>query len=257
MAVRREVDGVVAVLTLDRPQALNAINEEVLASLEEAIPALSEDDRVGAIVLTGAGGKAFAAGADISQFPHLTPHSAGAFAERAHALFERLATSPKPTVAAIDGYCLGGGLELALACDLRLASHRSQFGQPEVNLGLIPGWGGTQRLTRLVGPGWAAQLILTGERIDAETALRIGLVNELLAPEDLMPRALQLATRLGRGARQAVALAKAAIRAAGATSLAEGLRFETALWQLAFTTEDAREGVDAFLNKRAPNFRGR
>ncbi len=257
MALLQERRGSVAVLTFHRPESLNALNQETLQELEEALDAIESDDAIGAVVLTGAGERAFVAGADISQFPYLDVWMAGHFAERALALFRRIETSPKPSIAAVNGFCLGGGAELSLSCDIRLASENARFGQPEINLGIIPGWGGTQRLQRLVGPGWARQMILSGEMIDAQTALRIGLVNEVLPQPALLDRAVALGERIGGRARRAVALAKQAILRGQDMPLEDGIKYETAMWQLVFETEDRKEGVAAFLEKRDAKFTGR
>lgn len=257
MVLEKEIRGAVAVLRFNRPDAMNAINEEVLAALDDALDQVAADDRVGAVVLTGAGDRAFVAGADITQFPTLDIASAGRFAERALRLFQRIELSSKPFIAAIHGFCLGGGCELALSCDIRLASEGARLGQPEVNLGIIPGWGGTQRLQRVVGPGWARQIVLSGEMVDARTAERIGLVNAVLPADQLLDRALDLGQRIGGRARRAVALAKEAMLRGAQMPLEEGLRYETAMWQLCFATEDRVEGVAAFLEKRPARFTGR
>ena len=257
LALLQERRGAVAVLTFNRPEALNALNQDTLRELGEALDAIENDDQVGAIVFTGAGERAFVAGADISQFPHLDVWSAGAFAERTLALFHRIELSPKPSIVAVNGFCLGGGVELSLSCDIRLASENARFGQPEINLGIIPGWGGTQRLQRLVGPGWAKQMILSGEMIDAQTALRIGFVNEVLPQADLLDRAVALGERIGGRARKAVELAKQAMVRGQDMPLQDGLKYETAMWQLVFETEDRKEGVSAFLEKREAKFQGR
>ncbi len=257
MALLQERRGSVAILTFNRPESLNALNQEALREFEQAVDAIEHDDEVGAMVLTGAGDRAFVAGADISQFTHLDLWTSGAFAERTLALFRRIEVSPKPSIVAVNGFCLGGGVELSLSCDIRLASENAKFGQPEINLGIIPGWGGTQRLQRVVGPGWARQMILSGEMVDAQTALRIGLVNEVLPRELLLDRAVALAERIGGRARKAVALAKQAILRGQGMPLEDGLKYETAMWQLAFETEDCKEGVAAFLEKREAKFKGR
>ena len=257
MALLQERRGSVAILTFNRPEALNALNQETLLELEQALDAIEHDEEIGAVVLTGAGERAFVAGADISQFPHLDLWSAGAFAERTLSLFRRIEISPKPSIVAVNGFCLGGGVELSLSCDIRLASENARFGQPEINLGIIPGWGGTQRLQRLVGPGWARQMILSGEMIDAQTALRIGLVNEVLPQAALLDRAVALGERIGGRARKAVALAKQAILYGQDVPLEDGIKYETAMWQLVFETEDRKEGVGAFLEKREARFKGR
>ncbi len=257
MALLQERRGPVAILTFDRPEALNALNQELLHELDQALVEVEKDDAVGAIVLTGSGDRSFVAGADISEFPSLDVWAAGSFAERTLSIFRRIEMSPKPSIAAVNGFCLGGGMELALSCDIRLAAENARFGQPEINLGIIPGWGGTQRLGRLVGPGWVKQLILSGDMIDAQTAMRIGLVNEVHPQAALLDRAVALAERIGGRARKAVALAKQAIQRGQDMPLEDGIKYETAMWQLVFETEDRKEGVAAFLEKRAANFKGR
>ncbi|MDA8343852.1 MAG: enoyl-CoA hydratase-related protein [Thermaerobacter sp.] len=257
MALLRERRGAVEIVTFNRPEALNALNRQTFEELEAALDEIERDDAVGAMVFTGAGEKSFVAGADIRQFVDLDVWTSGEFAERTLRLFRRIEESPKPSIAAVNGFCLGGGVEFSLSCDVRIGAENARFGQPEVNLGIIPGWGGTQRLQRLVGPGWARQLILTGDMIDAQTALRIGLINELLPQPQLLERAVQIAQRMGGRARRAVALAKQAIQRGAEMPLAEGLKYETAMWQIAFESEDRREGVGAFLEKREPKFKGR
>lgn len=257
MPLLRERRGAVEIVTFNRPEAMNALNRQTLEELEGAVEEIARDDAVGAVVFTGTGPKAFVAGADINQFVDLDVFTAGEFAERTLGIFRRVEESQKPSIAAVNGFCLGGGVEFSLSCDLRIASENARFGQPEVNLGIIPGWGGTQRLQRLVGPGWARQLILTGDMIDAQTALRIGLVNEVLPQETLLERAVEIAERMGGRARRAVALSKQAILRGAEMSLIDGLKFETAMWQLSFGTEDRKEGVAAFLEKRKPKFTGR
>ncbi len=257
MALLRERRDAVEIITFNRPDALNALNRETFEELEDALDAVGRDEQVGALVFTGAGPKAFVAGADIRQFVDLDVWTAGEFAERTLRLLRRIEEFPKPSVAAVNGFCLGGGMEFALSCDVRIGAENARFGQPEVNLGIIPGWGGTQRLQRLVGPGWARQMILTGDMIDAQTALRIGLINEILPQAELLDRAVQIAQRMGGRARRAVQLAKQAILRGAEMPLADGLQFETAMWQLSFETADRQEGVAAFLEKREAKFQGR
>jgi enoyl-CoA hydratase len=208
------------------------------------------------VVVTGAGDKAFVAGADIGEFAERTPIQQRAAME-GRRVFDVVATFPKPTIAAINGYALGGGCELALACDLRVAARSARFGQPEVNLGILPGGGGTQRLPRLVGSGRAMRLILTGELIDAETAERIGLVDEVVDDDTLRERAAALADRIAGHSPVALRLIKEAVRAAAEMPLTAGLAFERELFVTAFSSEDRTEGVAAFLEKRSPDFRGR
>jgi len=246
----------VAIITINRPEKRNALNiqtrEEGAALLEE----LRTDDSVGVLVFTGAGDKAFIAGADIGEFAGRT-----AAMQRevmlGRSLFTTIDTFPKPVIAMINGYCLGGGCELALACDIRIASENASFGQPEINLGIIPGGGGTQRLTRLVGEGKAMELILTGDIIDARTAYNIGLVNEVVPADQLVVKTMDLANRIASKGPIALRLAKEAVRLASRSNLDEGLRREIDLFALCFATEDKDEGVKAFLEKRKPAFKGR
>lgn len=255
--VHSERRGAVALLTIDRPEALNALNETVLEQLDAAIRAAGADPEVGALVITGAGDRAFVAGADVTRFRDMNPQEARRFARFGQAVFNRIEELPKPVIAAVNGYALGGGCELALACDLRLASERARFGQPEINLGLVPGWGGTQRLARLVGAGRAKELIFTGEWIDAAEALRIGLANAVHPAGELLPRALDLAGRLAAKARLTLGLAKEAVNQGARSGLTVGLAYEAELFSLAFATADQKEGVAAFLEKRVPRFQGR
>lgn len=254
--VRYETDERIATITIDRPDKLNALNGQVLDDLERAVEQAENDDGVRGVLLTGAGEKAFVAGADISQFPDLDLMSGQRFALRGQAVFSQLENLSKPVVAAVNGFALGGGCELALACHLRLASENAQFGQPEVGLGIIPGYGGTQRLPRIVGQGRATELILTGERIDAERAHTIGLVNRILPAADLMGEAHALLQTITENAPRALDLALQALRHAD-RPLDEGLRHESNLFGKACDTADAREGAKAFMEKRTPQFEGR
>ena len=246
----------VAIITVNRPEKRNALNiqtrEEGAALLEE----LRNDDSVGVVVFTGAGDKAFIAGADIGEFAGRT-----AMMQRdvmtARSLFTAIDTFPKPIIAMINGYCLGGGCELALACDLRIASETASFGQPEINLGIIPGGGGTQRLTRLVGEGKAMELILTGNIIDANAAYAIGLVNTVVPADQLEAKTMEIANRIAEKSPIALSLAKESVKLASRSNLDEGLRREVDLFALCFSTEDKNEGVAAFLEKRKPVFKGK
>jgi len=245
-----------ATITLNRPDALNALNAEMLNELTMSFEHLSMAADVGAIILTGAGDKAFAAGADIKEMSGLNGIEMQRFSEKGRRLGDVLAACSKPIIAAINGFALGGGCELAMACDIRIASDRAKLGQPEVNLGVIPGFGGSQRLPRLVGGGWAAELILTGETIDAATAERIGLVNRVVPHDKLMSEARAIAAKILTKGSAAIALAKACLRAAQEMPLAAGLSFETSAFGLVGTTHDKEEGMRAFLEKRAPAWTG-
>jgi enoyl-CoA hydratase len=248
-------DGAVAVVTIDRQEALNALNVETLEALRDRLLELREDGETRAIVLTGAGEKAFAAGADIKYMSGLDIEQAKAWGELGHTVGQLLETGPAPTIAAVNGFALGGGCELALACDIRYASSRAKLGQPEINLGIIPGWGGTQRLARVCGLGVAKDLILTGRTIDAEEALRIGLVSELADP--VLDRALETAHALARQSPVALRAAKVALNHALQGDHVENLGREADHFGELFSSEDAKEGLAAFAEKRKPNFVGR
>jgi enoyl-CoA hydratase len=251
-----EVRGRAAVVTINRPEKRNALDRHVRAGLHAAFARAKADDAVRVVVLTGAGDKAFIAGADISEFEGRTP--VDQWRSMADGpVFDVPERCPKPVIAAINGFCLGGGMEISLACDIRIASTAAKFGQPEVNLGIIPGGGGTQRLPRVAGLGAALRLILTGDIIDAAEALRLGVVSEVTEPAALMTRALAIAETIAAKSPVAVAAAKEATRAALSLPLEDGLKFERALFNLCFASEDKVEGVRAFLEKRAANFPGR
>lgn len=248
--------GKVAILTINRPDKLNALSNQVHIDGVAALDALRNDESIRVLVITGAGEKAFVAGADISEFEGRTPVTQrDAFHERS--LFNSIETFPKPVIAMINGFCLGGGNELAMACDIRMASENARFSQPEINLGIIPGGGGTQRLTRLVGEGRSMEMILSGDMIDAATAERVGLVNHIYPVDQLESETLKLAEKIAEKAPIALQLCKEAVKFASRSNLDEGLRREVDLFAICFSTEDKKEGVAAFLEKRKPEFKGK
>ncbi len=257
MAVEVVREGAVAVVTVDRPEALNALNTETNDLLLAAVRELSADDSVRAVVLTGGGDNSFVAGADIAEMKDLTPEQARRFGALGQAVMSGIEASPQPWIAAVNGFALGGGCELALACDIRLASENAKFGQPEINLGITPGFGGTQRLSRMVGDGWAKYLVLSGRHIRADEALRIGLVQGVYPKDELLTQAMKLAEELAGKSPLAMRYCKAAVHAAANTDIATGQGIERDLFGLAFASEDQTEGMTAFLEKRSPDFEGR
>ncbi len=242
----------VAVLTVNRPAALNALDPDTIRELGTALRQLEEDRDVHVVVLTGAGDKAFIAGGDISVMVSLGPLEAREAARSAQKLFCQIEKMPKVVIAAINGYALGGGCELAMACDIRLAAESAKIGQPEVNLGIIPGWAGTQRLPRLVGKGVAKQMLLTGEMISARRAQAIGLVNEVYPDDELLSAARELAVRIAAKPQVAVRLIKEAVDNGLEMSSERAFEYEADLFGLCFATEDQKEGMNAFLQKRPP-----
>ncbi|HZK49083.1 MAG TPA: enoyl-CoA hydratase-related protein [Thermoleophilia bacterium] len=251
------VEGRVATVTLDRPEALNAFNSQVLQELLQEFVALGHREDVGAIVLTGSGRKAFAAGADIAEMRDKSPDEARSFAELGQMVTTTIERIPQPVIAAVNGYALGGGCEMALACDIRLCSDNARFGQLEVNLGIIPGWGGSQRLARLCGPAFARDLIYTGRVADPQEALRWGLVNAVHSQDELMAKAYEMAETIAGKSGVIVQYAKACINRAFDQDLAGGLRLEAGFFGLCFATEDQKEGMSAFLEKRPAQFKHR
>src|SRR5688572_30120312 len=246
----------VAILTINRPDKLNALNNKVHEEVLRALSELRNDNEVRVLVITGAGEKSFIAGADISEFADRTPVTQrNTFHERS--LFNTIDTFPKPVIAMVNGFCLGGGNELALACDIRVCSPNAKFSQPEINLGIMPGGGGTQRLTRLIGEGRSMEIMLTGDMIDAETAHRFGLVNHVYSADDLEAETMKLAQKIAEKAPIALQMCKEAVKFASRSNLDEGLRREVDLFAICFSTEDKKEGVAAFLEKRKPEFKGK
>lgn len=252
-----EKDGAVAVVTINRPKALNALNAATLEELDRVFAGLEKDESVCAVIITGAGEKAFVAGADISFMKDLSPLEARNFALLGQAVFNRIENLPQPVIAAVNGFALGGGCELACACDIRLASENAKFGQPEVNLGVPPGFAGTQRLPRLVGKGLAKELLFTGDMITAQEAYRIGLVNKVYPAGELMEKAKEMAKKIAGKGKIAVQLVKAAVNKGMEMDLARGMAYEAEVFGLSFATEDQKEGMAAFLEKRKAEFKGK
>jgi len=251
-----EKKGKIGLITINRPQVLNALNSEVLEELDSLLDQISGDESIYVVILTGAGEKSFVAGADIAQMRSFTPQQARYFAKLGQKVLSKIERIPQPVIAAVNGFALGGGCELAMACDFRIASTKAKFGQPEVGLGVTAGFGGTQRLPRLVGKGMAAELLYTGDMIDAQEALRIGLVNKVVEPEKLLNTALELGEKITSRGKLAVFYSKAALNEGLNMDLERALAYEAEMFALCFTTSDQKEGMDAFLNKRKPEFKG-
>lgn len=246
-----------AYVTISRPEKLNALNRTVVEELQNCFEAIQEDDEIRAVILTGAGEKAFVSGADVGELAVLTPSNGRETSARGQRVFELIESLGKPVIAAIRGYALGGGCELAMACTLRIASQSARFGQPEVKLGILPGYGGTQRLPRLVGKGRALEMILTGEMINAEEAYRIGLVNRVVPDPDLIPVAESLARAISVNAPLAIQYSIDAVHRGLEMARQEGEFLEANLFGLCCATEDMKEGTRAFLEKRRPQFAGK
>ncbi|MBL4688169.1 MAG: enoyl-CoA hydratase/isomerase family protein [Nannocystaceae bacterium] len=249
-------DGPVRIITINRPEVLNALSTEVVAELSAALEAIAGEPSVGALLLTGAG-KAFVAGADIAAMAQMQPEQALVFAGQGHALGEMLSKLPRPTLAAVNGFALGGGCELALACDFIYASEKAKFGQPEVNLGVIPGFGGTQRLLRRVGQARALELCMTGEIIRADEALRIGLVNKVVPPEALLETSIATLKTIASKGPLAIAALKEVMHAGASLPLADACDLEENAFAALFSTADQKEGMAAFLAKRPAVFQGK
>lgn len=244
----------IAIVTINRPAAMNAMTESTLKELRDAVQELTENPEVRVVVITGAGEKAFIAGGDISVLRELSPDEARELALLAQGVCRAIEQSPKPFIAAVNGYALGGGCELAMCCDIRIASETARFGQPEVNIGILPGFGGSQRLPRLVGKGRALEMILTGEMVDANEAYRIGLVNRVVSSGELIPAARLLARKMASKSLAAIKLCKEAVVNGMEMDLDRACRYEADLFALSFTTSDQKEGMGAFLEKRPAVF---
>ena len=255
--VRTENKDGILIITIDRPKVLNALNAQTVGEIGEAFEAAREDASVKCVILTGGGEKAFVAGADINELAQMTPITGKATAEKGQRVFRAIERFPKPVIAAVNGFALGGGCELALACHIRIASDKAQLGLPEVTLGIIPGYGGTQRMARLLGKGKALELILTGDRIKADEAERIGLVNKVVPADQLMIVAEEMARTIAKRGPLAVRCAIEAVMSGSDMPFAEGQFLEATLFGLLASTADMKEGMTAFLEKRAANFQGR
>ncbi|WP_303721663.1 enoyl-CoA hydratase-related protein [Malonomonas rubra] len=252
-----EIENQVALLTINRPKALNSLNPQTLDELSQAIAALQENPEVKVIIITGAGEKAFVAGGDISVMQPLNPLEARQVARQAQQVFNNIEYGAKVVIGAINGYALGGGCELAMACDIRIASDNAKFGQPEINLGIIPGWAGTQRLPRLIGKGKAKELMFTGEMINAAEAVQLGLANHAVPQADLLKTAKQMAEKIAAKPQVAVRLVKEAVDKGIEMESQKAFAYEAELFGLCFSTEDQKEGMDAFLEKRPPVWKNR
>ena len=253
--VEKEDD--IAILYINRPKALNALNKETLLEIKMAISQIAEDQEVKVVIITGSGDKAFVAGADITYMQNMNAVEGREFGKLGQEVFSLIESIEKPVIAAVNGFALGGGCELAMSCDFRIASDKAKFGQPEVTLGITPGFGGTQRLPRLVGMGMAKQLLFSGEMIDAQEALRIGLVNRVVPGEQLLAAAKQIARSISKNAQLAVRFCKVAVNQGMQTDIDRAMTIEADLFGLCFSTEDQKEGMKAFVEKRKAEFKGK
>lgn len=251
------VEGGIGLVTINRPKALNALNSTVLNELAIAFDELADNTDVKVVILTGAGEKAFVAGADITEMKDMNTAQGKAFAEKGQGVFLKIQQFVKPVIAAVNGFALGGGCEIAMACDIRIASTKAKFGQPEVNLGIVPGFGGTQRMPRLIGSGMAKLLIYTGDMIDAQEALRVGLVQKVTVPEELIGEAKAIAGRIIAKSPVAVSMAKDAINRGVDMDITNAMQYEAYIFGTCFASEDQTEGMTAFVEKRKAAFTGR
>jgi enoyl-CoA hydratase len=252
-----EKEGALALLYVNRPKAMNALNKDTLLEMKEAIISIASDPGIDALIITGGGNKAFVAGADIAFMKNLTAVEGRAFGALGQEVFRMIEAMEKPVIAAVNGFALGGGCELAMCCDFRIASTNARFGQPEVGLGITPGFGGTQRLPRLIGAGMARQMLFTADIIDAAEALRVGLVNAGTAPEELMNLVKGIAGRIVKKGQLAVRFTKAAVNEGLQTDIDRAMTIEADLFGLCFSTDDQKEGMTAFMEKRSPQFVGK
>ncbi len=252
-----EIENEIGYVTINRPKKLNALNSRTMDELNRLFNEIKYNDEIKVVIVTGAGEKAFVAGADIRELNELDMNSSRTFAQKGQAVFNLIENLGKPVIAAVNGFALGGGCELALACHIRIASTNAIFGQPEVNLGIIPGYGGTQRLARLINTGRAVEYILTGDMIDAKEAFRLGIVNHIYPAEELMEKANEIAGKIKSKGQIAVKLALNATLSSADLNLKEGLNLEANLFSLCTGTKDFKEGTNAFLEKRSPKFTGK
>lgn len=246
----------ICTVTINNPETLNALNSGIISQLDNTFDKIAGDTNIKVVVITGAG-RAFVAGADIAEMSSMNATQAKEFGMKGASLFRKIEKFPKPVIAAVNGFALGGGCELALSCDIRIASDKAIFGQPEVSLGIIPGFSGTVRLQRIAGIAVAKEMIFTGRVIDSQEALAIGLVNNVVSPEDLMNKVYEIAAKIASNAPLAVQMAKEAISLSSEADTDTGIAAESTLFGLCFSTEDQKEGMDAFLNKRKPEFKNR
>lgn len=252
-----ESENGIGIVTINRPKALNALNAATIHELDRMFDELAKNNAVKTVIITGSGEKSFVAGADITEMQKMSAVEGRNWGKLAQAVFSKIENLPKPVIAAVNGYALGGGCEISMACDIRIASEKAKFGQPEVSLGIPPGFGGTQRLARLVGKGRAKELLFTGDMIDAAEAYRIGLVNKVTVPVELLNTAKAMAQKIMSRAPVAVQVCKAAVNEGLDVDLKTGIAYEAEVFGLCFATDDQKEGMTAFVEKRPPNFTGK